>query len=846
MTLLLALCPLAVATPQAAPVPESTPEEAVLLSPPVLLAEPPVRYPPAALAEGREAEVLLELVVDVDGRVVEAVVRAPADEEFDAAALEAARGFVFSPATDAAGAPAAARVLYRYRFTVARSVPPSIEGSVLAEDGNPVAGAEVRVLRADGSVLTATTGADGGFRFTGLPPGPATLAVFATGFPSESAVVEVRDGLVALATVRLPLDDERIDTSGIETVIIEAERPSTDVTERVLSTEEIAFLPGTGGDVVRVVQNLPGVARAPLGVGQLIIRGTSPEDSSFFLDGSPIPIVFHFAGFSTILNGDALAEVAYLPGNFSVRYGRTIGGLVDLRTRAELPEESRGYVSADLIQATVYIEQKVGDRTAITVSGRRSYVDAILNPILNRGEGGASVRAPRYWDASARVFHERETGGTIDVLGIFSDDRFRVLGEEGEAVIGLTTSFGRLRARWLEPLPGDWDHELTFIAGPDDQSFYFEGEAGAFERSQTVSVRDELVREPSEAHPWGWRFGLDLQGGREAFEYDVVVFSPYEADEAWFFAPAAYAELSARLGPLTVAPGIRGDALLYDFGYAGFTPDPRLSARLAVTETTVLKTGIGRYSAFPTLRQLSPEADGTDGLHASYAIQSTVGLEQQVGGRWKIDATVFCSGLYERVVGREDRFRFFTGPPPVGPFDTDPYANEGQGRVYGVESLIRYEAPTTLAFLSATVSRSTRVDREGGEVELFEYDQPIVLTALASQELPRSWRVGGRVRYASGNPYTPVVNRVYDLTSRSYFPVYGERDSARLPAFWAVDLRVDKEWEFKGWSLTTYLDLQNAFNTQNVDVMSWTWDYGAEDPITGLPILPSLGVKGAW
>lgn len=836
---------LALAAPEPGSPAPSEPAVVESLTPPSLVAEPPVRYPPEALAAGQEAEVVLELAVDTEGRVIEALVRESAGEAFDAAAIEAARGFLFEPARDPRGEAVPARILYRYRFTVARSVPPSIEGSVLADDGNPVAGAEVRALRADGTVITTTTAADGGFRFSGLAPGAITLAVLAPGFPAESGSVEVREGMVAVATVRLRLDAEDFDPSGIETVVIEAERPSTDVTERVLTTEEIQYLPGTGGDVVRVVQNLPGVARAPLGVGQLIIRGTSPEDSSFFLDGSPIPIVFHFAGFSTILNGDALAEVAYLPGNFSVRYGRTVGGLVDLRTRAELPEESRGYLSVDLIQATLYAEQKLGPRTALTVSGRRSYVDAVLNPIFNR-MGGASIRAPRYWDASARLFHERETGGTVDLLGIFSDDRFRVLGEDDEPVIGLTTSFGRLRARWIEPLPEGWANELVLIAGPDDQSFFFEGESGAFERSQTVSLREELAREPADDAPVGWRLGFDLQGGREAFEYDVRSFSPYEAADALFFAPAAYLEASARIGPLTVSPGLRGDALIYDWGYSGTSADPRLSARLVAGPQTVIKAGIGRYSAFPTLRQLTPDADGNPDLGEAYAIQSTVGVEQQLGGRWKIDGTAFCSGLYDRVVGREDRFRFFTGPPPIGPFDVDPYANDGTGRVYGVEALVRYDAPKTLAFLSATVSRSTRVDRPGEDVQLFEYDQPVVLTALASQELPRAWRVGGRVRYASGNPYTPVVNRVYDLESRAFFPVYGERDSGRLPAFWAVDVRVDKEWTFKAWSLTAYLDLQNAFNTQNVDVMASTWDYAEEDPITGLPILPSFGLKGEW
>ena len=138
--------------------------------------------------------------------------------------------------------------------------------------------------------------------------------------------------------------------------------------------------------------------------------------------------------------------------------------------------------------------------------------------------------------------------------------------------------------------------------------------------------------------------------------------------------------------------------------------------------------------------------------------------------------------------------------------------------------------------------RTTR----SGETRLFRYDQPLVMNALASRELPRKWRVGARVRFTSGDPYTPVVNRIYDMDRRGFIPVYGDADSDRLPPFWSVDLRVDKDYVFKKWTLTAYLDLQNAFYAKNVEVMNWTYDYSAEAPVTGNPPLPAFGLKGSF
>ena len=102
-----------------------------------------------------------------------------------------------------------------------------------------------------------------------------------------------------------------------------------------------------------------------------------------------------------------------------------------------------------------------------------------------------------------------------------------------------------------------------------------------------------------------------------------------------------------------------------------------------------------------------------------------------------------------------------------------------------------------MALISATVGNSARVDRVGDDEELFAYDQPYVLNALGSYKLPKRWRVGARLRVSAGNPYTPVNNRIYDLNQRVFIPVYGARDSARLPTFWSIDIRFDKDYVFR-------------------------------------------------
>jgi TonB family protein len=803
-------------------------------------------YPEDALAEGRGASVVLELLVDDSGTVVEAKVTESGGDDFDRAAVDAVRDFVFAPATDAEGRPASAKILYRYVFEPQAMPTRSAEGT-LREAGTrkPMAGISLRFTGPNGTRRTATTDEEGRFALVELGDGEWTAVLELAGYEVELIPFAVESGKVAeLKLFANPTRPWEIEAD--ETVEVIGKRTAPEITERVLTAEEIYYLPGTNGDVVRVVQNLPGVARPPLNIGQLLIRGTAPEDSGYALDGVGIPIVFHFSGLSTVVAGDLLDEVSFLPGNYGVRYGRTLGGVVDLRATNDLPDRNNGYVSVDVYQSAAYVEQRISERTALTFAGRRSYIDAVLNPILNGG--AAAVQAPRYYDGQIRLQHKTDRG-QLDAMLLASDDRFRVVGgqeaDPDEVQIALITSFTKARLRWTEELGDGWRSEVAFLAGPDANVFEIAPEGESYERNFDIALRHEVYRAPTDDR-LGWRFGVDSLARYERFLYDVPAFG-YEPEkgEALWLSPSPYVEASAKRGFFTVSPGLRIDPLFTGIGYQALAIDPRLSATAEVTPDTTFKASAGRYSQFPELRQIL-DPTTVDRLAPESSLQFSLGAEQALGAALSVETVAYVNRLSNLVVGREDRFEFFTGPPPIGPFDTDPYANDGVGTIFGVEAQLKLQTDRAVGWIAATTSRSMRTNRPGDESKLFAFDQPIVLNALGSYELPKRWRIGARVRYGSGNPYTPVVNRFQLLDENAFLPVYGERDSERLPAFYQADLRIDKDWVYDRWKLTTYLDFQNVTGAQNVEVMGWTADYSEESPVTGLPPLPAFGLRGEW
>jgi len=833
---------------------QTPPEEAEVLptlSVPVLISQPDTSYPPEALQSGQSGSVLLQIDIDASGQVLGVNVAEPTvglfSEAFEASAVQAAFRFRFEPARQADGVAVQSRILYRYVFSAERQSYLSVEGRVaLSKTDEGVAELSVIARSEEGERRETVTGADGSFQFRGLTLGGWTLEASSSSLGTTEADIEVLEGKVSQVELFLDTAQATQSGAGFEEVIVEARLPSNSVTERVLSKEEITFLPGTGGDVVKVVQNLPGVGRSPLGTGNLIIRGTSPEDSGYFLDGGKIPIVFHFAGLTTVVASDTLSEVSFLPGSFSVRYGRILGGLVDLRSTTTLPLDSRSYVSVDVYQATAYTEHRIGERDAVSFAGRRSYVDAVLNPILN--DGNRRIQAPRYYDFQARWMHKTKRDGLLDVFFFLSDDSFRFLGPEDEGSFVQTsfgTSFQKLRVQFAQKMANDWRLETTVLGGPQSKEFQFEGQGEAYERPFLPTVRVEMMR-PDEEDRIGVRLGVDVMAGVDRYLYDVPSFGSREEGESVIIAPGMYAESTVNIGPTQWVAGLRGDAMRYEDGVVGPLLDPRLGLKVDLWEGGRFVGGVGRHSQFPLTRQLLSEGEGVPGLEAAYAMQTSFGLEQQVGSVLSVEALGFFHRLNNLVSGREETFRFFTGPPDFGPFDTGSYANDGTGFVCGVESLIRLDLPNTVAFLSATFSHSQRQDRPDEEEELFRYDQPVVLTAIGSHDFGNGWRVGSRVRFSSGYPYTPVVNSFYDLQSREFIPVFGERSSARLPNFFALDLRIDKEWEYRNWVLTTYLDIQNLTNTTNPEVISWTYDFENEEAVESNPLLPAFGLKGEW
>jgi TonB family protein len=864
----LAASPLATAQ---VPAPQpGAPEEPSLAAAPVLKALVPAELPPGTAFPGPEVTVVLSIDVGPAGRVEAARVESGPGEPFDAAALAAARRFEFEPGRLSTGEAVPVTVTFRMRIQAPpppRPPPFVLDGRLLVRGsrdplagvavtatavgpaaGEPSAAGTAEGTAAGGSggkdrvLARATTDSEGRFRveveepefrLSATPPGHQRLDV-----PVQGQAGERREESFLLE-----------GTAGENETVVSAAAIRREVMKQVVTANQVAESAGTAGDTLKAVLNLPGAARPPLFTGLPILRGSAPGDSQVFLEGQQIPILYHFGGIRSTFAPAFLESIEFVPGNFPVDYGRAQGGVIDVRTRDPRTDGFHGQGDVNFYDVGVALEGGLGGGWSIGGAFRRSWIDTFLPLVIPSDANLSFTTAPRFYDFQILTSYRPDPASRLRFAFYGSLDRLATILERPQndptitGAVDARIGFWNLQASYQSPVAPGLVQETSLQAGLQ-QIITQLGPQYFFDLSVSrLSLRS--------AWTWDASALLQLRGGLD-FRIDGADISLNLPDstgnnpvppstlpqigarlKATLLAPAAFAELRiAPLPNLAILPGVRVD--WYSDIHA-WAVDPRLLVRWEPLAGTVLRAGVGLYQQPPNPAQ-SNTATGTPTLLPQRSLQASLGLVQALLPGLSIEVTPFYKALDRQVVSN-----------PASNYDPSAprFTNGGTGRVYGVETLVRAALGRFNGFLAYTYQRSLRTDP--GEPERpFDFDQPSLLTAVGNYDLGRGWLAGARVRIVSGNPSTPVTGSIYDTATDVYVPVYGAKNAERLGTFFALDLRIGKTWTFRDWTLELYLDTQNVTNRGNQEGWTYSYDYAQRTPMTGLPILPILGLKGVW
>lgn len=644
-----------------------------------------------------------------------------------------------------------------------------------------------------------------------------------------------------------------------ETVVTD-QKNKKDLSQKTLTRQQFLSMPGANGDPLKAIQNLPGINRSSGFSSQVIIQGSAPKDTAYDFEGHRIPIAFHFGGLSSVVMPEAIEQVDYFSAGYEAERSQALGGVISIKSRKpEVSERARkGLFYADNLSAGGLYEQRIDDQSSFLISGRYSYIGFFLkNAVKDQKELNLTV-APEFQDLTA-IYHRQIASdeefklsllGSRDRLAFVLSEPFRA-DPSFRGQFSNTVNFYRLIPSWTKKIDSENNLQVSLGVGRDETAVEI-GEQYLKIRYNILTTRADW--EHKLAPDWKLNLGID-----DVYQQaDVDVLIPLRREAGGVNNPISVSEKrEAHIKgdihntgmylknkyDLTekwdIRPGLR-------FDYFSQTHEnfllPRLSSQYRYLDDLTFKMGSGLYAQPPEAAESSAEFGNPD-IHSPRALHFTIGFEKdnRQGSR---EGNIYSLNYFDRWF---DQLVIQSSDSVVRNGSTvyEIYNNQGRGRAYGVEAQMKFLNSDYEGFLSYTWSRSTRWNPKQSE-NVFQYDQTHNFNLVAAHEVARNWKLSSRFRYVTGNPSTPVVGATYDSDNEVYIPQRGALYSTRFKDFYQLDLRIDRKIisDKSIWSL--YLDVQNVLNTKNPETLQYAYDYSTSETVNGLPILPSIGVKGEF
>lgn len=726
-----------------------------------------------------------------------------------------------------------------------------VRGRVL-EKGSRKPLANISVVVNEQDQWYATTDDSGHFSIDIDKAGDYTLSIIGIGYIKPNPIGFRVDTYNPIETLRLYLEPAFL----LPDVVVYADRNPDKVGKLSISGKELEQIAGGAGDPLRAMQALPGVVVTNDSSANPAIRGSAPGDNIYYVDFLPVGYLFHFGGFSSVINADLVQDFNLHAAAYGAEYGDALGAVIDVKLREPRSDRFGGKVNVNLYQSDFVLEGPVGNNQSFFFSARRSYFDLLLpeEGDLDEDEGIEYTQFPTFHDYQGKYQWGLGQGDKISLQISGAADRAEIyVPDDADAAerdpdlagdSSLDTSYDSQGIVWTKKLNRGTSNRLAL----GHLALDLRQELGSVGFAD-VLFNDYYMRE----HFNFTLFDNHSIGLGGEYRYSVIDFEldfkdpqcgPFEPGCDFTSAERKQNEDTLRINnssafikdrwrlakPVTLIVGAR---VSYDDYLQETFAEPRLGAEWQATARTLLTAGWGRYHQFPGATEVIDEF-GNPELSNRLAQHSVMGIEQSLAKGWSWKTEAYYK-TFEDLVVPDSIFR---------------YLNAGNGRAYGLDVLVKKDLSGRLSgWLALTHSRSELTNTLTDETFPADYDQPAIAKLVANYKLSSKWSFGAKWHYHSGSPYTPVVAAVLrdplDTTS-GYLPIYGEINSKRLPAYHRLDLRVDRDFLFDAWKLNTYFELINAYNNKNLAGYSYNTDYTDRDPVYQLPLLLSFGVQAEF
>lgn len=719
----------------------------------------------------------------------------------------------------------------------------------------PIIGASVQVVNTQFGNMTDLNGV---YRIINLEPGSYGIRISYVGY-SPIVKSDIVVSTAKEAVVDVELYQSAIEIGGV-TVTSEyfQKDPSETGSTASFSYEEIRRAPGGFEDVVRALSVLPGIGQANPGRNDLVVRGGAPSENLSIVDGFVVPNINHFGsqgatgGPLSFINLDYVRGTTFSSGGFPVLYGDKLSSVL----RIDLQEGRSGSIGGKAtIAATQFgfnVDGPISENLSFILSGRRSYLDFIFNA------AGFNF-VPEYYDLLAKLSYKIDAKNYISYLfvGAFdnvkfnnkdAEDRYdnsRILGSaQNQYVTGI--SYKHLFKKGILTLSlsrNFIDYDATqkdSLLNPVFKNLSREGEN---------EFKADLVFKPGDfselnigASAKFIKFSADIKLNSFRTSFGEVLDITSLATKNNFAKYGFYAQYSDVLfSRIMFSAGLRGD--YFDGINDGFRISPRASLSYMLTDRTTFTLSGGLYSQAPSYIWLAAYPQNRD-LKPVKVTQIIAGIEHKLFDDLLIktegfvkDYSDYPSSTLRPYLVLANTGGGFSGPDDnYSSFGLEPLVSGGKGSVKGIEFSMQKKSSEVPLYgiVSITYSESNFTAIDGIE-RPGSYDQRWIINLSGGYIFSSKWEASFKFRFATGTPFTPF-NSNGTQTASKY-------NTGRFDAVHSLDLRVDRRWDFDGWNLIAYIDIQNIYNNKNSFTNRFNYREMKVDNESTIGLLPSIGIS---
>lgn len=730
-------------------------------------------------------------------------------------------------------------------------------------------------LKIQETAFGAITNDDGYYEINNLPPGTYNLLCKFTGYEQkveyEISVDNQHPVVIDFLLLEEVTELDQITISAADKFYRTDESP---LSLRTIGSNEIIRNPGSNRDISKVIQSMPGVAGTLSYRNDFLVRGGGPAENRFYLDGIEIPNINHFAtqgstgGPVGLLNVDFIREADFYSGAFPANKGNTMSSVLDLKNKTGRTDRWGGTATLTYTASGISLEGPLGEKSSALLSMRQSYLQVLFKQI-------GLPFLPTFNDYEAKVTINPNQKNSINILFLGAIDQFKfntdavnnddsVRREYASYILGFlpannqTTNAGGVvwkhftkKSAYTTVISANQLHNVSSKYVNNDAS------TEANKLFNYTSDETEIKLRTEKSGVFGsisYLYGL---GAEQAF-YTNSTFNKITTSTGIdtidfnsnlsFFKYNVFAQISKKFfqEKLSLSFGLRTDANTYssEMSNAFHQFSPRFSVSYQIADNAHLNFNTGIYHQLPGYPILGFRDNNGLLVNKENEVSYIRSKHLVLGADYytAFNAKIAIEGFYKFY----DRYPFSIANQislanlggDFGVIGNEAILSIGKGKAYGVE--ISYQQKLFSGWYGLATYTFVRSEFQNADGEYISstWDYRTIFNFTLGKKLKGGWEIGTKFRYQGGQPYTPydtaysLLTYVWDINKQGMYD-YTQLSAERTEALINIDLRADKKWYFKKWSLTAYADVQNLLDTKTLQQPFLT----VQTDVNGEPIL---------